>query len=90
MTRFEETGFLHMGKNKDSDQLCGSRKADQHLCFRIIDSTKPLLPKIPNFKKLATCVFFDCEARFVSDMLGNSEDQFSHNEAHMIKQLDLF
>ena len=21
-------------ENKDADQLCGSRKADQHLCFR--------------------------------------------------------
>ena len=25
-------------KNKDADQLCGNREADQRLCFRYIDS----------------------------------------------------
>ena len=30
---------------KDPDQLRGSREADQHLCFRYLDSTIPLLPK---------------------------------------------
>ena len=28
----EKTGFLHM-QNKDADQLCGDRTADQRLCF---------------------------------------------------------
>ena len=32
-------------KNKDADQLCGDREADQRLCFRYIDSTISLLPK---------------------------------------------
>ena len=32
-------------KNKDADQLRGSREADQRLCFRYIDRTIPLLPK---------------------------------------------
>ena len=32
-------------ENKDADQLCGNREADQHLCFRYIDSTIPLLSK---------------------------------------------
>ena len=32
-------------ENKDADQLCGNRKADQRLCFRYIDSTVPLLSK---------------------------------------------
>ena len=38
-------------ENKDADQLCGYREADQRLCFRYIDSTIPLLPKyeIPSF-----------------------------------------
>ena len=31
-------------ENKDADQLCGDRTADQRLCFRYID-TIPLLPK---------------------------------------------
>ena len=29
-------------ENKDADQLCGNREADQRLCFRYIDSTIPL------------------------------------------------
>ena len=32
-------------ENKDADQLCGNREADQRLCFRYIDSTIPLLSK---------------------------------------------
>ena len=32
-------------ENKDADQLRGDREADQHLCFRYIDSTIPLLHK---------------------------------------------
>ena len=32
-------------ENKDADQLCGNREADQRLCFRYTDSTIPLLPK---------------------------------------------
>ena len=32
-------------KNKDADQLCGNREADQRLCFCYTYSTIPLLPK---------------------------------------------
>ena len=32
-------------ENKDADQLCGDREADQRLCFRYTDSTIPLLSK---------------------------------------------
>ena len=32
-------------ENKDADQLRGNREADQHLCFRYIDSILPLLSK---------------------------------------------
>ena len=32
-------------ENKDADQLCGYREADQRLCFRYIDSTIRLLSK---------------------------------------------
>ena len=32
-------------ENKDADQLRGNREADQHLCFRYLDSTIPLLLK---------------------------------------------
>ena len=33
-------------ENKDADQLCGNREADQGLCFRYIDRTIPPLPKL--------------------------------------------
>ena len=32
-------------ENKDADQLCGKREADQRLCFHYTDSTIPLLSK---------------------------------------------
>ena len=32
-------------ENKDADQRCGNREADQCLCFRYTDSTIPLLSK---------------------------------------------
>ena len=35
-------------ENKDEDQLCGIRTADQRLCFRYTDSTIPLLPESEN------------------------------------------
>ena len=31
-------------ENKDADQLRSNREADQRLCFRLTDSTIPLLP----------------------------------------------
>ena len=67
-------------ENKDADQLCGNRTADQRLCFRYID-TQSLCFLNPNFKPLAK--FSDCTARFVSDLVGNPDDRFSHNKAHM-------
>ena len=66
-------------KDKDADQLRGYREADQRLCFRYIDSTIPLLP---NYKPLT--IFCDCTDRFVSDLVRNPEDRFSHNEALII------
>ena len=32
-------------ENKDADQLRGNREADQRLCFRVLESTIPLIPK---------------------------------------------
>ena len=61
-------------ENKDADQLCGNREADQRLCFRYSDSTIPKLPKSE---------ILWLYSRFVSDLVGNPEDRFSHNEAHI-------
>ena len=68
-------------ENKDADQLRGNREADQRLCFRYTESTIPLLSKSEIFKPLA--IFCDYPVRFVSDLVGNLEDRFSHNEAHV-------
>ena len=73
-------------ENKDADQLRGNSEADQRLCFRYTDSTIPLLPKIYIFKPLA--ILCGCTAWFVSDLVGNPEDRFSQNEAHMIKYFE--
>ena len=50
------------------------RSADQRLRFRYTDSTIPLLPKseIPSLWP---------SARFMSDLVGNPQDRFSHNKA---------
>ena len=63
--------FLYMKK----------READQCLCLRYIDSTMPLLPKIKKIKSIA--IFCGCTARFVSDMVGNAMDNFSHDLAQI-------
>ena len=42
--RHEKTNILHIRKQR-RNQLHGNREADQHLCFRYLDSTIPLLPK---------------------------------------------
>ena len=34
-----------IGENKDADQRCSNREADQRLCFCYSDSTVPLLLK---------------------------------------------
>ena len=45
MSRIMRKPAFCICENKGADQLCGNRTADQHLCFRYIDSTTPLLPK---------------------------------------------
>ena len=67
-------------ESKDADQLRGNREADQRLCFRSW-KVQYLYFQIRNFKPLA--IFCGCTARFESDLVGNPEHQFSHNEAHM-------
>ena len=66
-------------KNKDSNQLRGDREADQRLCFRYTDSAIPLLFY---FLKLVA-IFCGCTAQFVSEVVGISEDRFSHDVALM-------
>ena len=79
--RHEKPAFC-ICENKDADQLRGYREADQRLCFRYMDSTIPLLR---NFKPLD--VFCDWTARFVSDLVWNPEDRYSHEEAQIIMSI---
>ena len=65
-------------ENKDADQFRGNREAYQRLCFRYTDRSI-----IRNFKPPA--IFYNCTAWFVSDLVGNPEDRFSHNEAHFLQ-----
>ena len=68
-------------ENKDADQLRSNCAVDQRRCFRYMDRTIPLLSKFQNFKPLA--IFCGSTAWFVSDLVGNPEDRFSHNEAQI-------
>ena len=66
-------------ENKDADQLRGNREADQRLCFRYADSKIPLLPKS---EISCLCHLLWLYSLVMSDLVGNPEDRFSHNEAH--------
>ena len=70
--------------NKDADQLGGNREADQRLCFCYTDNTIPLV-YILNPKFQASSHLLWLYSRFVSDKVGNPEDRFSHNEAHIFQ-----
>ena len=70
-------------KNKGADQLCSNCKADQRLCFRNTDSTIPLL----HVFKLEISSFFPSSVGagdFVSDLVGNLQDRFSHITAQIV------
>ena len=58
---------------------CDMRKPDICICE---NKDADQLRGNRNFKPLV--IFCGCTARFVSDLVGNPEDQLSHNEAHMI------
>ena len=66
-------------ENKGADQLrsyCeGNCEADQRFCFCYTDSTIPLLPK--------------SSVGFVSHLVGNPEDRFSHVMVHIILAIEL-
>ena len=45
MSRLMRKPTICIGEKKGADQLRGNREADQRLCFRYTDSTRPLLSK---------------------------------------------
>ena len=70
-----------IGENKGADQLHSNCEADQRLCFRCTDSSISLLKSV--IFKLLACLC-DCTGRFVSDLVGNPEDRFSHVVAQIL------
>ena len=73
-------------KKKGADELCSNCTADQRLCFLYTDSKISSSSSIQNFKLLA--IFCNCTDRFVSDLVGNPLDHFSHVAAHI--EVDLY
>ena len=61
-------------QNKGADELRGYVQLTSAFCFRYRDRTIPL-------KFLA--IFCGCTAQFVSGLVKNPKDRFSHDEAHV-------
>ena len=72
-----KTSVFGICENKGANQLrsCG---VDQRLCFLYINSAIPLLSRSE-----ISSLFRGCTARFVSDLVGNPEDRFSRDGAHL-------
>ena len=76
----EKTGFLHMRKQTQISFVVTAKLIIAFVfAIRIVQSLYFL-----DFKSLA--IFCNCTARFVLDLVGNPEDWFSHNEAHIIME----
>ena len=67
-------------ENKDADQLCGNRAADQRLCFCQIDRTIYVLPK----SEISSPQPPSVPVKAGLCHLGNSADRFSHDTAHFV------
>ena len=68
-------------ENKDTDQLCCNCAADQCLCLSYIDTTMHLLSK--SEIQVSSHLLW-LYSLFVSDLAGDPEDWFSHNEANFV------
>ena len=82
----EKTGFLHYAKTKTQISFAVAAKLITAFVFAIwivqclLGSTTYM--QIRNFKPLA--ISCGCTAPLVSDLVGNPEDWFSHNEAQIV------
>ena len=81
--RHEKTCFLHMQKQRRRSAFAVIAKLIRAFVFatKIVQSLYFLNPKFQVSSHLSGCT-----ARFVSDLVGNPEDWFSHNEAQMSKR----
>ena len=70
-------------ESKDgADQLRGNQPAEQHFCFRYIGTPCSMIPLLPK-PEISSLWFNDCTARFESGLVGNAEDRFCCDPAHM-------
>ena len=74
----EKTCFLHM-QNKGADQLLCNHAADQHLCFRYLESTIPLLSKSKIFCSHLLWLY----SLVCSGPGRNPEDRLYHDTVHL-------
>ena len=76
--------LAHMSRVVRKPAFCTRENKDAHQRwgFRYTNSTIPLLHKSRNFKHLD--IFCGFTARFVSDLVRNPYDRFSHNEALIV------
>ena len=72
-------------ENKGADQLHDNCTADLNAFIFATQEYNPSTSEIQNFKPLV--IFFGCEARFVSDLIRNPEDRFSHDAAQIVMNL---
>ena len=59
---------IYICEKKDTDQLCGNRKADLAPLFSLQGEYNSSTFQIQNFQFLAICA---CTARLVADLFGN-------------------
>ena len=71
--------YFSICENKNTDQLVTAKLISTFVLATQIDQSLYFLNL--NFKPLI--IFCGCTARFVSDLVGNPEDQFSHDEAQI-------
>ena len=77
---------IYICKNRGADQLRGNPEADQRLCFRLTDSTVPLLSK----SKIFSSSHLLCLYRWVCvGPVGKPHCWLSHETAHIFEHITI-
>ena len=87
MSHLERKRDYCLYENKGADQLCSNCTADQCLCFLNSNTCSTILlllkSEISSFEQAFFC---DCTDWFVSNLVRDPEDQFSHVRAYMFSK----
>ena len=70
-----------IGENKGAHQLRSNCEADQRLCF--CNTKNIVILFLFESKIKLPAIFCSCTGQFVSDLVGNPEDQFPHVAAQV-------